>query len=413
MSSRPVTTAGLAVRFTQALRIQKIPHNGRLPLTFIRTKVTFVVPERTSPWARRTFAPPRSLTSTFTRALQSSSPTQPQYTYRLAASYTAKDIPYNPAKNVTAFNPYTRSSPHKDKSSRPASGQDAFFISRIGSSSDIALGVADGVGGWVDSGVDPADFSHGFCQYMSQAASKEAPTPVSKLLSARALMDKGYNDICDDPSVPAGGSTACVAIASSAGNVEVANLGDSGFVLLRANAIHALTEPQTHAFNTPYQLSIIPEHIRKRAAVFGGTQLCDLPKDSSITNHSVRHGDVLVFATDGVWDNLSAQDILRIVSKLMLASKAWETTKSGEVMVGSDLNAFTLMAGTEDDVDVPSLQSFLAVGIAGEAKGASINRTRDGPFAREVQKYYPSEGWRGGKVDDICVIVAVVVEEGK
>jgi protein phosphatase PTC7 len=37
----------------------------------------------------------------------------------------------------------------------------------------------------------------------------------------------------------------------------------------------------------------------------------------------------------------------------------------------------------------------------------------DGPFAKEVQKYYPNEDWRGGKVDDICVVVAIVVEEGK
>ena len=55
----------------------------------------------------------------------------------------------------------------------------------------------------------------------------------------------------------------------------------------------------------------------------------------------------------------------------------------------------------------------MAAAVAGEAKAASENSKRDGPFAREVQKYYPEEMWRGGKVDDICVVVAVVVEEGK
>jgi protein phosphatase PTC7 len=63
--------------------------------------------------------------------------------------------------------------------------------------------------------------------------------------------------------------------------------------------------------------------------------------------------------------------------------------------------------------EVPSLQSFLAVGITGEAKAASVNTKIDGPFAKEVQRYYPHENWRGGKVDDICVVVAVVCEEGK
>ncbi len=45
------------------------------------------------------------------------------------------------------------------------------------------------------------------------------------------------------------------------------------------------------------------------------------------------------------------------------------------------------------------------------ARAASINTSRDGPFAKEVKKYYPHETWHGGKIDDICVVVAVVQEE--
>ncbi len=56
------------------------------------------------------------------------------------------------------------------------------------------------------------------------------------------------------------------------------------------------------------------------------------------------------------------------------------------------------------------LQTKLATHIVGEAKSASLNSRRDGPFAREVQRRYPGENYRGGKVDDICVVVAVVVE---
>jgi protein phosphatase PTC7 len=97
----------------------------------------------------------------------------------------------------------------------------------------------------------------------------------------------------------------------------------------------------------------------------------------------------------------------------MVGSKAWEHTKEG-IKVGNGLSSFVEVddgkSGTED---APSLQTFLAVGITSEAKAASINTKKDGPFAREVQKYYPNEHWRGGKVDDICVVVAIVVEEGK
>lgn len=355
-------------------------------------------------------------TPPLSRSLHTSPPSRStsKFTYGIAASFTAKDRRYNPETNVFNFNPYNHiKARRKDKRTRPDSGQDAFFISRVGESSDVALGVADGVGGWIDSGVDPADFAHGFCDYMAHAAYTYQPERDVPPYSARSLMQRGYEDICRDESVPAGGSTACVAIARGDGTLEVANLGDSGFVQLRLNAIHNYSEPQTHAFNTPYQLSIVPKKVLKQTAAFGGTQLRDFPKDANVSQHSLRHGDVLIFASDGVWDNLSSQDILRIVSRLMVGARAWEHTEDG-IRVGSSLPQFILTDDGKSGADeIPSLQSFLAVGITGEAKAASVNTKVDGPFAREVQKYYPNEHWRGGKVDDICVVVAIVVEDGK
>jgi len=262
----------------------------------------------------------------------------------------------------------------------------------------------------MDSGVDPADFSHGFCDCMAYRANNYRPTDAKDGLTARSLMQYGYDDLVSGKTVKAGGSTACVAIARGDGELEVANLGDSGFVQIRLNAVHSYSEPQTHAFNTPYQLSIIPEQMKRKNQIFGGFQLCDYPKDASTTKHGLRHGDVLVFATDGVWDNLSSSDILRIVSRLMVGAKAWEHTADG-IRVSDRLSAFTLPDETPPGVHkIPTLQSFLAMGITSEAKAASVNTRRNGPFAKEVQRYYPEEGWTGGKVDDICVVVAIVVE---
>jgi protein phosphatase PTC7 len=337
-----------------------------------------------------------------------------KFSYGISASFTAKDRRFNPVRNVFNFNPYNHiRARRKDKRTRPDSGQDAFFISRVGESSDVALGVADGVGGWVDSGVDPADFSHGFCDYMAHAAYTHKPEEWRVPLGARSLMQRGYEDICKDPTVPAGGSTACVAIVRESGTLEVANLGDSGFVQLRLNAVHTYSEPQTHAFNTPYQLSIVPKHILARQAAFGGTQLCDFPNDANASQHSLRHGDVLVFASDGVWDNLSRHDILKIVSKLMIGARAWIHTENG-IGVGAEMTKFVMTDDAKTGAEeISSLQSFLAIGITSEAKAASTNTKKDGPFAREVQREYPHENWRGGKVDDICVVVAIVCEEGK
>ncbi|KAI0890512.1 protein serine/threonine phosphatase 2C [Annulohypoxylon maeteangense] len=334
-----------------------------------------------------------------------------RFVYHAAAAFSTKFKRFDPYAHVFHFNPYNRIQTHKrPKSKRPASGQDAFFITRVGDTNTVAFGIADGVGGWEDAGVDPADFSHGFCEYMASAAYEHKPVSSEALLTAKSLMQRGYDDVCRDNSINAGGSTASVAIANEDGKLEVANLGDSGFVHIRLNAVHYYSEPQTHAFNTPFQLAIVPASMLARAAAFGGAQLCDYPKDADVTQHTLKHGDILIFASDGLWDNLFNQDILRIVSRLMVRLGAWVPSKKRGILVADDIKH------TQDDPSIRpplTLQSALAVEIAGAAKLASVNEEVDGPFAKEVQKYYPRENWHGGKIDDICVIAIVVSEDGK
>ncbi|KAM0740223.1 hypothetical protein ACQRIT_005407 [Beauveria bassiana] len=357
----------------------------------------------------------------------------PRFSYNIAASFIAKDRPFDASTHVFHFNPYNRIQPprHRRRSSRPESGHDAFFASRVHETGGaVAFGVADGVGGWVDSGVDPADFSHGFCDYMASAAWEHQPaaaaaTPANSL-SARKLMQLGYDAICADKTVLAGGSTACVAVASPDGRLDIANLGDSGFLQLRLNAVHSYSEPQTHAFNTPFQLSIVPPSVAARMAAFGGTQLSDLPRDADVTSHRLRHGDVLVLATDGVLDNLFNQDVLRVASRVMGATGAWTVGDAGQIQVAENLDAIvrspiklaqsrggnTRQQQQQQQSDrTVTLQSLLATELVLAAKRASVNTKQDGPFAKEVQKYYPQENWHGGKIDDICVVAVVVVED--
>ncbi|KAJ6783671.1 hypothetical protein PWT90_06741 [Aphanocladium album] len=230
-------------------------------------------------------------------------------------------------------------------------------------------------------------------------------------------MQVGYDAICADKSVLAGGSTACVAVASPDGRLDVANLGDSGFLHLRLNAVHTYSEPQTHAFNTPFQLSIVPPSVAARMAAFGGTQLSDLPRDADVSQHRLRHGDVLVLATDGVLDNLFNQDVLRVASRVMGSTGAWTMSEAGQVQVADDLEGIigspvkpSRVPGKQPASAV-TLQSLLATELVLAAKRASVNTKQDGPFAKEVQKYYPQENWHGGKIDDICVVAVVVVED--
>lgn len=185
-------------------------------------------------------------------------------------------------------------------------------------------------------------------------------------------------------------------------------MGDSGFINFRLNAVNHFSNSQTHAFNTPFQLSIVPPRILALNRLLGGKQLQDSPADSNVTTHEVRHGDVLIFATDGVWDNLSTGDLLRIVSRQMTGFQAWITTEDGTT-VSDTIHDLTHEGGISKQ-GKPSLQTLLAVNVVGEAKAASVNIKRDGPFAKEVRKFYPRDNYHGGKIDDICVIVAIVIK---
>ncbi|KAL8904223.1 MAG: hypothetical protein Q9207_003411 [Kuettlingeria erythrocarpa] len=324
-------------------------------------------------------------------------------TYKVGAAFSGKGWRLPSKKDTFSFDPSGQVADQQPFTGRPASGQDAFFISNVGNGSSTAFGVADGVGGWIQSGIDPAHFSHGLCRSLV----KNAKNSQDDGLGAQELLERAFQDVVADKKITGGGSTACVAIGDSFGYLEVANLGDSGFVQLRLNAVHYYSNPQTHAFNTPYQLSIIPPRILARSRIFGGMPLRDYPRDASVTSHMVRHGDVLIFATDGVWDNLSASQVLKVVSEEMTELQAWQTGNRGTI-VGSRLEYLTRV-GTEPQMEDIVLQTRLAKAIARKAKLVSEDPHRDGPFAKEVQKFYPNEHYHGGKADDICVVVAVVI----
>lgn len=180
--------------------------------------------------------------------------------------------------------------------------------------------------------------------------------------------------------------------------------------------IKHVSPAQTHAFNTPYQFSKLPKKMLAQLKLFGGAKpFQELPSNASLSTHQLSHGDILIFATDGVWDNLSPEDALKIVSRLMVQLQAWELPEEGSPGLSSNFSTLVTEASMKipsKDITIKGLSTLLASAITHEAKDASLNKTRDGPFAKEVQKEYPEEHWRGGKPDDICTVVVVVTKEG-
>ena len=103
---------------------------------------------------------------------------------------------------------------------------------------------------------------------------------------------------------------------------------------LRLNTIHNYSQDQMLMIGVPYHIIIIPQNMKN-------AYTHNFPKDASVTKHTLRHGDILVFATDGVWNNLSKEDVLRIVNKLMVGEKAWEPTQQG-IRLGERLTMSTV-----------------------------------------------------------------------
>lgn len=181
-------------------------------------------------------------------SLLGSSPLKPRISYRIASSFSAKGHWFDFEKNTHAFDPSVADAIGTSlqgpdpgfpdhaarRRSRPSSGQDAFFVSRVGRSlsagdgghdgndgGDVAFAVADGVGGWAEVRVDPADFSHGLCTYMAREA-LDWDTSTLGRLHAKSLIQRGYDRLQQDRTIVAGGSTACVGIARPDGTVELA-----------------------------------------------------------------------------------------------------------------------------------------------------------------------------------------------
>ena len=116
--------------------------------------------------------------------------------------------------------------------------------------SDNFIAVADGVGGWAESGVDPAIFSRRLCKLIEERAISEdndkyIDDPRQALVEA----------VSENREM---GSSTCVlaSLCKYEPKVSTANLGDSGYLLLRKNGMDLLSifrsKEQTHGFNFPF-----------------------------------------------------------------------------------------------------------------------------------------------------------------
>jgi len=88
---------------------------------------------------------------------------------------------------------------------------------------------------------------------------------------------------------------------SQSGLLRTCLLGDSGFLVIRGRKIHYRSKEQQHFFNAPFQLGFN-----------NGVPLTDLPDHSITKDFTLLNNDIVIAATDGLFDNLGDDEILKI-----------------------------------------------------------------------------------------------------
>ena len=139
----------------------------------------------------------------------------PKIKYSAAAAYSAKNHYYRPHYH------WSYESQDSSKFRFPA-GQDSFFVAGIQNSASLAVGVADGVGGWSDSNIDSAIFARSLCDNMARSVSSAHGQFSAEVEGPQKLLELGYKAVMKDSDVIGGGSTACIAIACEKSGVTVA-----------------------------------------------------------------------------------------------------------------------------------------------------------------------------------------------
>ncbi|CAA7401024.1 unnamed protein product [Spirodela intermedia] len=223
-------------------------------------------------------------------------------------------------------------------------GEDAYFLACEG-----WLGVADGVGQWSFEGINAGLFARELmnnCERLVSDCRGAPAAPPTQILSQSAMKSRSL-----------GSSTALVAFFDGQA-LHVANIGDSGFMIMRNGQVLQRSTPMVYGFNFPHQIE----------------RGDDPSKSIQVYKLELEEGDVIVTATDGLFDNLYEQEIMAIISR-------------------------SREAGTS-----PTEIAGLLAERAQEVGRLPATRT---PFADAAHAAgYPS--FAGGKLDDVTVVVSVV-----
>jgi Stage II sporulation protein E (SpoIIE) len=214
-----------------------------------------------------------------------------------------------------------------------------------------------------------------------------APAPSS---SRRSALEDEYNSlgalaIAHRLTKKAGSATACVLrLDPTTGELDAANLGDSGFLVIRNGQIVFQSPALQHFFDCPFQFGAAPEY----------TPATDYVEDASVFRVPVQPGDVLILATDGVLDNVWPRDMIN------LAPRTPEEVDGAATALASLAARHGLDPEYESPYSVEASQEGIDIPIWEKISKFSFNKGK-----LELGKLV------GGKLDDVTVVIGFVEGE--
>ncbi|TMW61251.1 hypothetical protein Poli38472_013714 [Pythium oligandrum] len=322
---------------------------------------------------------------------------------------------------------FAMSIPHPGKKEK--GGEDAYFMGTLdhgieefddktgrfkehfGPVDVLSMGVSDGVGSWFEKGISAKLYA----QELMKAAHKAVQISYAKEqhIDPAEVLHAAWSTVLQKEIV--GSATACVlTLDPLAAEIHAVNLGDSGFLIIRDKKsdlesarqrgtldgslsrrirdrdmdltpagrrkgahVSYRSPQQLHYFNCPFQLGFVGSEIHgdvtkdlaHAASSMTEKPLFETPENGVRLRVPVLEGDLILLATDGLFDNVDEEVLLDIVS---------------------------------DEPEVEAMTRKLVQ----KAYDLSLDRTKDSPFARLAKEN--DLMWGGGMPDDITIIAARV-----
>jgi protein phosphatase PTC7 len=290
-------------------------------------------------------------------------------------------------------------------------GEDSYFTL------PHSVGVFDGVGGWRSDGIDVSIFSQTLAD-ASQEYIKNAYSPNDEQHIDLRMALTYAKEVIREKDLT-GSSTACMlSLNSKTREANVLNLGDSSMMVLRYDVkrehpIHFMMPFQVLDFNTPAQIGHISKALSKK---YEGSQW-NSPDDADSEIIDIEPNDVILLATDGLWDNVALDDITSVMERHFnplilkdLSQKSVFETEGTLFRAVSDLVSVTLSNSLDKEKPSP-----FSHGYNENLRKRFVEKYND--YLKEqpdreqlIEDWLSKRMYKGGKPDDITISLSLVRE---